>query len=196
MSRAVVLLPRTGKRRPSELDMVPPPNTLCALVWHDVLSIVLVGFFVTNTLHAVNHRGRSGPRRQPGQLVAARSRLAAGFGRPRGAPQAAPPPVTGSRVARSGPARSSGAQPGRRRVRADAQRRRPPVGELRLAVVAVHLQRVGGDDGGAQPALHALAGRTCRRPSRQLGYSGRQPSSRLAFSLDSRIRVPAMSAYM
>ncbi|MET7333507.1 hypothetical protein [Nonomuraea sp. NPDC005650] len=28
---------------------------LSALVWHDVLSIVLVGFFVTNTLHAVNH---------------------------------------------------------------------------------------------------------------------------------------------
>ncbi|MFD0891205.1 hypothetical protein ACFQ08_42215 [Streptosporangium algeriense] len=28
---------------------------LSALVWHDVLSIVLVGFLVTNTLHAVNH---------------------------------------------------------------------------------------------------------------------------------------------
>ncbi|MFI0419677.1 MULTISPECIES: hypothetical protein [Spongiactinospora] len=28
---------------------------LCALVWRDVLSIVLVGFFVTNSLHAVNH---------------------------------------------------------------------------------------------------------------------------------------------
>lgn len=28
---------------------------LAALVWHDVLSIALIGFFVTNTLHAVNH---------------------------------------------------------------------------------------------------------------------------------------------
>ncbi|MEV0698736.1 hypothetical protein AB0I53_12570 [Saccharopolyspora sp. NPDC050389] len=28
---------------------------LAALVWHDVLSIALGGFFVTNTLHAVNH---------------------------------------------------------------------------------------------------------------------------------------------
>ncbi|MEU1388052.1 MULTISPECIES: hypothetical protein [unclassified Nonomuraea] len=28
---------------------------LSALVWRDVLSVVLVGFFVANTLHAVNH---------------------------------------------------------------------------------------------------------------------------------------------